>query len=323
MNRRLMPYTFYWCGWLVIAGTTAGRIFAAEEKDSYSYYHVDAAVVSLDANQSLASYRSGGKGSGAPGALLGYSTPEGDVSIDLLLESNHFYADVTTRPHGILGDDKAKKQRVDLTNLRPASVDLGADKEGRVYHVNLTPSVVSVRLKPKSFQEASDDLYRLQFHASRIILNDKTYVGRMLASDSLVFKIEICGVASLEFSLRHLKDAEPWGRLQNGQLTLSHPDGTSIEIGNVTNGSDDRLVEGGPYTVWVRWDKPQQTIEEYRAALSAYRDQLKSGTTKNGATNTIPEAVAVIDQELARKPGPWVTGCSASDLPKKEFVGDE
>ena len=145
----------------------------------------------------------------------------------------------------------------------------------------------------------------------------------MLASDSQVFKIEVCGFASLEFSLRHLKGAEPWGRLQNGQITFSNPDGTSIEIGNVTNGAGDHLVAGGPYTVWVRWKKPQQTVAEYRAALSQYRDQLKDGTTKNGATDTTTGALATIDQELAREPGPWVTECSAYDLPTKEFVDDE
>lgn len=323
MNRKLRPRFVYCCGVLAITGLTSSRSFAAPEKNSYSYYQVDASVVSLDANHSLASYRSGGKGSGTPGAQLGYSTPEVQISIALLLESNHFYADVMTRPHGEEGDDGAKTQRVDLTSLRPTSVDLGTDKDGRVYHLNLMPSVASVRLKPKSFQEASDELYRLQFHASRIILNDKKYVGRMLASDAQVFRIEMCGVASLEFSLRHLKGAEPWGRLQNGQITLSHPDGTSIEIGNVTNGAGDRLVGGGPYIVWVRWNKPQQTVEEYRAALSQHRDQQKSGTTKNGANDTAAKALAVIDQELAREPGPWVTSCGACDLPKNEFVAGE
>src|SRR3954466_8342661 len=323
MNHKLCAFFVYWCNALAITGVTASQSFAAQAKDSYSYYQVDASVVSLDASQSLASYRSGGKGSGTPGAQLGYSTPEVEISIALLLESDHFYADVMTRPHGKEGDDGAKKQRVDLTSLRPTSLDLGTDKDGRAYHLNLTPSVVSVRLKPKSFREASDELYRLQFHASRIILNDKTYVGRMLASDSQVFRIEICGVASLEFSLRHLKDAEPWGHLQNGQITLSHPDGTSIEIGNVTNGAGDHLVEGGPYTVWVRWKKPQQTVDEYRAALSQYRDQLKKDAPKTGTTDTTAKALAAINQELVRKPGPWVTSCGACDLPKKEFVGDE
>jgi hypothetical protein len=323
MNRKVTPRFVCLWGVLAVTGMTASRSFAVESKDSNSYYQVDAAVVSLDANLSLASYRSGGKGTGSPGAQLGYSTPEVEISIALLLESNRFYADVKTRPNNKKSNDGPKTQRIDLTSLRPTSVDLGTDKDGRVYHLNLMPSAVSVRLKPKSFQEAADELYRLQFHESRIMLNDKTYVGRMLASDAQVFRVEVCGVASLEFSLRHLKGAEPWGRLQDGQITLSHPDGTSVEIGNVTNGAFGHLVEGGPYTVWVRWKKPQQTVDEYRVALSQYRDQLKNGATKTESTDTTAKALAQIEYELARESGPWVTNCGACDLPKKEFVGDE
>src|SRR5918992_426460 len=100
MIRKVTPRFAYWCGVFAIIGMTASRCFAAHAKDSYSYYQVDASVVSLDAKQSLASYRSGGKGTGTPGAQLGYSTPEFEITIALLLESKHFYADVTTRPHG-------------------------------------------------------------------------------------------------------------------------------------------------------------------------------------------------------------------------------
>ena len=109
------------------------------------------------------------------------------------------------------------------------------------------------------------------------MLNDKQYIGRMLASDAEMLWIDICGVAHIEFSLHKLKGAEPWGRLQNGQITIANPDGTTIEIGNVTNGSEDRVVEGGPYTVWVRWEKPTATVEEFRAAMNTQREQLKGG----------------------------------------------
>jgi hypothetical protein len=323
MNHKSMQHWICYSLVLTAAGLSAIQSFAAQAKDSYSYYHIDAAVISLDANHSLSSFRSGGKGSGTPGAQLGYSTPEVEITIALLVESNHFYADVTTRP--LAKSDKAveKKQRIDLTGLRPTSLDLGTDKNGRAYFLNLVPDIVSISLKPKSFQQVSDDLYRLQFHASRIVLNDKQYIGRMLASDAQVFNVDICGVASIEFSLRHLKGAEPWGRLQNGQITVTHPDGTTIEIGNVTNGTEKNLVEGGPYTVWVRWKKSEQTVEAYRKSLSEYRDQLKKGSVKNGTANTAAEALAVIEQELAREPGPWVTGCGACDLPKDQFVPEK
>ncbi|HEY4234904.1 MAG TPA: hypothetical protein VGM76_15840 [Lacipirellulaceae bacterium] len=308
---------------LAVVGVMARQTSAKQEQESYNYYHVDAAVVSLDANQSLASYRSYGSASGSPGAKLGLSTSEDQIGIELTIESDHFYADVTVGRQGKSGEDGAKEERIDLTSLRPTSLDLGSDKEGRVYQLNLTPSVALVQLRPKSFQEAADDLYRLKFHSSRIILNDKQYVGRMLASDAEVFSVEVCGVASLEFSLRHLKGAEPWGKLENGQITLNHPDGTSIEIGNVGSGADDRLVGGGPYVVWVRWNKPHQTVEEYRSELAAYRDRVKSDTANVSRGNTNADTLAFIEQELAREPGPWVTACGACALPKQEIVHDE
>jgi len=309
---------FLWCFALAFFDAMARHSYAEQEKEAYRYYHVEAKVVSLGADQSLTSYRSLGGGSGSPGANLGYSTPGSEVGIDLTVESNRFYADVTIRDRGRPVEGDAKKRRIDLTNLRPTFLDLGADKEGRTYQLNLTPSIVSKRLKAHSFRNAANDLYRLQFHSSRIILNDKRYIGRMLASDAEVFSVDVCGVASLEFSLLHLKDAEPWGQLENGQITLKHPDGTSIEIGNVTNGADERLIDGGPYTVWVRWGKPKQTVEEYRESLSAYRDRIASGETK-----AMAETLAALEQELAREPGPWVISCGACGPQKGEIVHDE
>ena len=319
MILKLTRAVVLWCCVLAVVGAMVNPSSAEQEKENYSYYHVDAQVVSLDASQSLASYRSHGGGSGSPGSTLGYSTPDTEVRIQLMVESNRFYADLTIQGRGESDENDAKKERIDLTNLRPTFVDLGTDKDGRTYQLNLTPSVKSVRLSPEPFRKAADDLYRLRFHSSRIMLNDKQYIGRMLASDSQIFSVDVCGVASLEFSLRHLKDAEPWGRLQDGQITLNHSDGTSIEIGNVTNGAVDRLISGGPYLVWVRWGKPKQTVEEYRAELAARRDRVKSGDVPATAGT-----LAILDRELAREPGPWVTSCGARDNPRSdEIVRDE
>ena len=323
MNREVTQRSVCCCSLLAITVVIGSQGVAKEDQDSYKYYQVDTALISFDASQSLASYRSSGKASGTPGAKLECSTSEIEISIALSLESNHLYADVTTHRRGMTGDDGAKKQRLDLTNLRPTSVDVGADKDGRAYQLNLVPSIQSVQVKARSFQEASDDLYRLKFHSSSVMLNNDKYIGRMLASDAEVFTIEVCGVASLEFSLHHLKGAEPWGQLQDGQIKISNPDGTSIEIGNVTNGTDSHFVSGGPYLVWVRWGEPHQTVEEYRAKLTDFRDQLKSGTATVAGASSTADALAVVDQQLARGPGPWVTGCSARDLPKKEYTGDE
>jgi hypothetical protein len=209
--------TRYYFFLAIVLGSTSGAI-AKPEQETYRYYYVDADVMSLDAKQSLASYRTDGHVSGGSGATIGCSTPNMEINISLLVESDHFYADVTMK------NDKKKdekKQRVDLTNLRPVSIDVESDKEGRTYHLNLIPTIKTVRLTAKSFQEVADDVYQIKFHSSRVTLNDKQYIGNMLASDADYFSVEICGVASLEFSLRHLKDAKPWGALTDGQITMA------------------------------------------------------------------------------------------------------
>ena len=200
------------------------------------------------------------------------------------------------------------------------SLDLGAAKDGRTYQLHLLPTVKLIDLRPKPFTEMAKDLYRLKFHSSRIMLNDDQYIGRMMATDAEKFSMEICGVASLEFSLYQLTDANPWGQLKDGQIKFTHPEGTTIEIGNVTNGAEDLLASGGPYTVWVRWKKPQQTVEEYRAALSELCTEVKSRSEKIGAAGSLADALKIIDLELAREAGPWVTSCGACGVTKGEVV---
>jgi len=306
------------CFLLMGMSALANHSFAKQTKEDYKHYYVDTKIISLDSSQSLESYRAYGGGSGGPGSTLGCSTPMEEVSIVLTVESGRFYADVMVLDKNKSEEEEGQKQRIELTNLRPTFLSLGTEESGRTYQLNLMPRVVSVRLSPVSFRKAADDLYRIKFRHSRIVLNDKQYIGRMSASDAEVFSIEICDIASLEFSLHPLKNAEPWGRLQNGQITLNHPDGTSIEIGNATNGEGDQLIEGGPYTVWVRWGEPHQSVDEYRAELSAYRESIITGDVTPTA-----QTLAIIDRELARAPGPWVVSTGARGIRKDEIADSE
>ena len=314
MILKVKPVVILGCFVLATVNTLTNYGLAEDSKENHKYYLVDAQVVSLEPSQLIATYRPYGGGSGSPGSTLGYSTPVGEVSIALIVQSDRFYADVTHKKGG-KNEDDTLEQRIELTNLRPVFVTLGTDESGRSYHLNLTPTVVSVNLKPMPFQKAANDLYRLRFHSSRIVLNDTQYIGRMMASDAEVFSIEVCDVASLEFSLHHLKNAEPWGRLRDGQITLSHPDGTLIEIGNVTNGGADQLIDGGPFVVWVRWSESQQSCGEYRAGLLALRESVASGDTSATAGT-----LSMIDSELARKPGPWVISSGARGINKNEIA---
>ena len=293
----------------------------AEQAKKSLYYYVDAYLVSLDAKQSLASYTAQGHVSGTPGSTIGNSTPSVEIRIELNVESGRFLADVTTTNHK-KPDDK-KTQRLDLTNLRPTSIEIETDKNGQIYQLNLVPTIKTVSLAAKPFHSVTDGMYALRFHASQVTLNDKQVIGNMMASDAEYFNMDICGLASIEFSLRQLKDAKPWGTLSNGEIRIANPDGRFITISNVTNGPDDQFISGGPYTVWVRWNKPQATIDEYRGALKAQRELLARDASKGLSEDTKSIALKRIDQELAREPGPWIIGCGAHDLRKNEFIRDE
>ena len=90
----------------------------------------------------------------------------------------------------------------------------------------------------------------------------------------------------------------------DGEIRIANPDGRFITISNVTNGPDDQFISGGPYTVWVRWNKPHATIDEYRSGLKAQRELLAKNAPAGLSTDTKSMVVARIDQELAREPGP-------------------
>jgi hypothetical protein len=182
----------------------------------------------------------------------------------------------------------------------------------------LTRRVVWLRIFTVPFRKAAEYVYRFKFNSYLFLINDKHYFGRMSATDSEVFSVEICGIASLEFSLHHLKDAEPWGQIQDGKIVFNHPEGTSIEIGNVTNGEGDQLIDGGPYVVWVRWAEPHQSVDEYRAELSAYRESVT-----NGDATPTAGTLEIIDRELAREPGPWVVSTGARGIRKSEIVDND
>jgi hypothetical protein len=75
MIRNLNGVITHGCCVLAIAGWTTSSATAKQEKETFRYYYVDADVVSLDAKQSLASYRSEGHVSALKSALILLSNP--------------------------------------------------------------------------------------------------------------------------------------------------------------------------------------------------------------------------------------------------------
>lgn len=293
----------------------------AEKPKVFRQYRVDVKVYSLGEDKSLDSYQSHSGGWGSAGTTLGYGVPtaENPAKIDIQLErrAGRLIAECTIKPKNGGSEDK---RTIDLTDLRASSLQIARDSDGRTYEVNLAPSIVETRLEAKPFRQATKDLYRLRFHDSRVLLNDQQYIGRMLASDAEVLTLDICDLATIDFSLHRLKDAQAWGVLQDGRIAITHPNGTMIEIMGVTNGTDDRLVSGGPYQVWTRWNKPSTTAESYRQSIASFRERLAADTKNAGFE--LQARLKQLDKELARQPGPWVIGCSACGLNPSDLARD-
>src|SRR5262249_28613285 len=148
----------------------------------------------------------------------------------------------------------------------PRSLEVARDADGRVYKVNLMPHL-TVAPEPRQFKVTDLRLDAWGFPSSPVLVNDHDYIGRLGMSYGNLATCDIAGLAKIEFSLLKLKDSQPWGVLNDGVITITHEDGTTVAISDVKNGSDHNMLQGGPYQVWVRWNKPTYTIDEYRELM--------------------------------------------------------
>ena len=158
--------------------------------------------------------------------------------------------------------------------LNPRSLEIARDENGRVYRLSLVPRMIE-KPKPRQFQASDLQLEYWSFPSSPVIVNDQDYVGRLAMSNGPIAWCDIPGLAKVEFSLLHLKDALALGTLEKGVINIKHEDGTTLRISDVKNGVNGDELGGGPYRVWVRWSKPTQSVAEYRASLKQHVASLK------------------------------------------------
>ena len=253
--------------------------------ETYSLqYWADARVFSLVPGQEFATYRSfSGGGVGPNGTLtmgVGDKQRKFDVSIQAKLKSHRFLATVTIEPGKEDTVTKASEVSYDLSDLSARSLEIARGDDGRVYRLSLLPQIIE-KPKPKQFKAGELLLDYWSFPSSPVILNDEDYVGRLAMSSGPIAWCEIPGVAKVEFSLLHLKNAKASGTLENGVINIVHEDGTTLRISDVKNGVNRDVLSGGPYRVWVRWTKPTLSVEEYRAVQKQQIVSLKE-RVKNG-----------------------------------------
>ncbi len=291
---------------LVAFGLIAsGRSLAAESDGSvFRDFIVDASVASYVPGGGIETYEMRGGMTSAQASLsLGLSV--GEVSafatIRPRMDGGRFVVEIDMEPAEAKESLGFEAQRLDLTDVKPTALRLATDATGRVYQLNLTPSVRVIDRTPRLLDVDKLRLQNWRFPNSPVLVNDAMYVGQISCAQSPVAMLGISGVANVEFSLFEMTDAQPWGVLQDGVVTLTHPEeDTTIQISNVSNGGPHALtLPGGPYQVWVRWQAPEFTVEEYRQKMSEIRDRI---VAERGSAAGLEQ----VDQQLSREPAPWI-----------------
>ena len=296
---------------------TPAALIAAEDGAVHRSYMVDVQAVSMVPDEGIKSFKGQhGRLTGSVGSTLGTGLGKDqpvELSFRPQLKDGKFLVEMTTRPEK---DGDEKIEWIDLSDFSPKVINICEDEDGREYRIFITPSVDVIDLTPQPFAAVAKNLYRLQFDNVRIILNDRDYLGPMAASDATFFSIDICDLAAIEFSLYHLKDAQPWGTLKDGALTIAHPEtGDYIVLNGVTNGRERVTVAGGPYQVWVRWKASEATSEQVRQQLETVKAKVLSGEI-NGASH----ALKLVEAMLAREPGPWAWSTAAREVSSSDIV---
>jgi len=312
----------YICGylglWLALIGPSAYSAEISASEFVHREFVVEAALVSYAPGAGLERYEthSGGMADAGSTLGLGFRVDEivASVTMKPRIEDGRLLVALEMEPQKSNQALGFEAQTLDVTDLKPAAIRLGADEHERVYQLNITPGVRVIDNTPRRLDIRTLYLENWRFPDSPILVNDRTYVGRMTCSQSPVATLDITGVASVEFSLCRMTDSQPWGVLDNGVVTLTNPDdNTTIQISNVANGGPHAVeLPGGPYQVWVKWSAPTHTIEEHRQELVALRDRLR----KEGELTA--DRADSFEKQLAAEPGPWVYSLGVRGFRKGE-----
>ncbi len=220
-------------------------------------YAVDVTVFAYDPNDPLGSYRSGPKTSLSAGS--GVSQPFADetrsfrVSLRGKHQQDQFRIAIEVDPDSTDQRTAQRSFEVDLSDLKARQVELARNPDGRVYAMNLSPSVEVIDNRPQRLTEEAFGFTRWTFDGSIVIFNDTVYAGRMHVAGGPKAFVEYPGVAKVEFALRPFRGAKPIGTLIDGRLHIQTDDWQNVEIFDVKNGYHSLTLPGGPYQVWARW----------------------------------------------------------------------
>lgn len=265
-----------------LSSTLSGQ--QPKNEDAFSgQYWADARVFSVRPGEELATYHWNPSGGVGPNGTLGLGVSDQQrrfkVSIVAKVKAQRFLAKVTVKPDEEDTHTQPQEIEYDLSDLNPRTLEIARDDDGRVYRFSLVPRIIE-NPEPKQFKASDLQLEYWRFPSSPVILNDQDYIGRLAMSRNPIAWCDIPGLAKVEFSLLHLKDATASGTLEDGVINIAH-DGTTLRISDVKNGRNSDVLSGGPYRVWVRWTKPTQSVEEHHESLkkqiASLKERINSG----------------------------------------------
>lgn len=311
MNAFARPlFTIICVGWTTIA-------IQCSQAEEVRLLNINAKTISYVPGKGIETYRQSTEGNVGIGSTVGLGVPIDSEEIMMQYtgkkRDDRIFADVTLRRE----DQEDERFEVELSDMKPQSIDVGVSKDGRHHFVTFTPSVLVVETEPKSLAKEALGFSVWQFLNSPVIVNDAIYVGRLGGSGDFA-TFEITDIASIAIVLEETEGWMPWGTLNDGVVTIRHPEEkTTIEILNVQNGSsgDSLTLPGGPYRVWVKWDEPTGTSAEVWKQAREYRQRVIA----DGVDPEDPR-VALFDKLLAREPSPWIFGSGFHDRKVSPFI---
>jgi hypothetical protein len=241
----------------IIGLTTTCLASLSTEDKIYKHYTLDINFFSIDQRQPIDSYKWYGSGNTGSGGSVGLFCHDYARRFRINVSSKNrkgcFIANVSVVPDKNDYDTKEDSFEIDFTNLKPKSLELAKNDGGRVYMLNLTPSIKTVDNRPKRADDTSFEFSRWVLTDSMVIFNDSLYVGKIGCSGGPLAYVSYPGLAKVEFALEPFRGAKRLGTLKDGRIQIRSEDGQSLDIYGVKNGTHKMQLPGGPYEVWVRW----------------------------------------------------------------------
>lgn len=240
------------------------------ENKVYRQYEVAIHLFSMDPENPLDSYRKHGSGrseGGKMGTTCGDKKSHYEVWTSCKFNKGSFVVTVDVKPSKKNKNPDLYKEtyELDCTNLQPKSLELAKGENGRVFRLNLVPSIEIIDNRPKRLDDSAlaFDITRWAMAGSMVIFNDSVYAGQLGCVGGPMAWVSYPGYAKVEFSLVPFRGAKPIGILKDGRIQIRNEDGQILDIYNVKNGTHRVELPGGPYEVWVRWENlpPADPVE--------------------------------------------------------------